>query len=122
MAVSHGSASNPNVEEGTVSAIRSEIDATTERADRLAREGAPEGADVASTIRRVAEDRRCDLIVMGTRGRSRAASVLLGSETEQTIIESRLPVLAVKHYGARLRLLQALFRERFRKGGDLRFG
>ena len=50
MAVSHGSASNPNVEEGTVSAIRSEIDATTERADRLAREGAPEGADVASML------------------------------------------------------------------------
>jgi sulfate permease, SulP family len=53
-----------------------------------------------------------DLIVMGTRGRSRAASVLLGSETEQVIIESRVPVLAVKHFGARRSLLEVLLDRR----------
>lgn len=80
-----------------------------------------EGSNVTATIRRVAEEKSADLIVMGTRGRSRAASVLLGSETEQTIVESTLPVLAIKHFGARLRLLQVLLEERFRQQGDLRF-
>lgn len=80
-----------------------------------------EGPNVASTIRRVAQERQCDLIVMGTRGRSPAASILLGSETEQTMIESTIPVLAVKHFGARLRLLQVLFEECFQRQGDLRF-
>jgi nucleotide-binding universal stress UspA family protein len=80
-----------------------------------------EGLNVAAAISRVAEEKSADLIVMGTRGRSRAASVLLGSETEQTIIESTLPVLAIKHFGARLRLLQALLEDRFRQQGNLRF-
>ena len=80
-----------------------------------------EGSNVAVAIDRVAGRENCDLIVMGTRGRSNAASVLLGSETEQIIIGSRRPVLAVKHFGARLRFLQALLQERFRRSGDYRF-
>jgi nucleotide-binding universal stress UspA family protein len=80
-----------------------------------------EGPNVPAAIRRIAEAKSADLVVMGTRGRSRAASILLGSETEQTIIESTLPVLAVKHFGARLRLLQALLEDRFRQQGTLRF-
>jgi hypothetical protein len=47
--------------------------------------------------------------------------VLLGSETEQVIMETRRPVLAVKHFGSRLRLLQVLLEDRFRRRGDLRF-
>jgi nucleotide-binding universal stress UspA family protein len=77
--------------------------------------------DIAATIRRVATERRCDLIVMGTRGRSRAASVLLGSETEQTLIHTRIPLLAVKRHGARLRLVHALLEQRLRDRGDLRY-
>jgi SulP family sulfate permease len=80
-----------------------------------------ESANVAAAIDRIADRKNCDLIVMGTRGRSTAAAVLLGSETEQIIIGSRRPVLAVKHFGARLRLLQVLLQERFRSGGDYRF-
>ncbi|MGH9628720.1 MAG: universal stress protein [Bryobacteraceae bacterium] len=80
-----------------------------------------EGANVAATIDRVAEREDCDLIVMGTRGRSTAASVLLGSETEQIIIGSRRPVLAVKRFGARLRFLQVLLQDRLRHSGDYRF-
>jgi nucleotide-binding universal stress UspA family protein len=76
---------------------------------------------VAGTILRVAREKECDLIVMGTRGRSRAASVLLGSETEQVLREAAVPVLAVKHFGAKLRLLQTLLEERFRHARDLRF-
>jgi hypothetical protein len=58
---------------------------------------------------------------MGTRGRSRAASILLGSETEQTMIHTSVPVLAVKAHGANLRLLQVLLDERFRDRSHIRF-
>jgi nucleotide-binding universal stress UspA family protein len=80
-----------------------------------------ESANVAATIERVAGEKDVDLIVMSTRGRSSAASVLLGSETEQIIVGSRRPVLAVKRFGARLRFVEALLRERFRGGSDLPF-
>ena len=59
-----------------------------------------EGANVAHVIGRVAEREAADLIVMATRGRSRSAAILLGSVTEETIIETRVPLLAVKHFGA----------------------
>jgi nucleotide-binding universal stress UspA family protein len=80
-----------------------------------------EGANVAQVIGRVAEKHGVDLIVMGTRGRSRSAAILLGSETEHTIMESRIPVLAVKHFGARLNMLQALLDKRLRNRGGVRF-
>jgi nucleotide-binding universal stress UspA family protein len=79
-----------------------------------------EGANVAHVIGRVAERIDADLIVMGTRGRSRSASILLGSVTEAAIIESRLPLLAVKHFGARMGLLEALLDPRFRYRSGLR--
>jgi nucleotide-binding universal stress UspA family protein len=81
-----------------------------------------ESPNIAATIHRVAREQRCDLIVMGTRGRSAAASVLLGSETEQTMVETQIPLLVVKQRGARLRLLPALLDDRFRRRGDLHFG
>ena len=74
-----------------------------------------ESPNVAPTILRVAAEQQSDLIVMGTRGRSRSAAVLLGSETEHVLMDSAIPVLTVKHFGARLRLLQALRDERVRK-------
>ncbi len=80
-----------------------------------------ESAHVAQTIVSVAREQHCDLIVMGTRGRSASAAVLLGSETEQVIIDTPIPVLAVKHRGARLRLRQALADERLRHRSDHRF-
>lgn len=80
-----------------------------------------EGSNVANVIGRIAEKHGADLIVMGTRGRSRSAAILLGSETEHTIMESRIPVLAVKHFGARLNMLQALLDKRLRNRGGVRF-
>jgi len=77
--------------------------------------------NVAQTIVRTAVEQACDLIVMGTRGRSPSASVLLGSETEHCLMTAPVPLLAVKHFGARLSLLQALRDERLRKRGDERF-
>ncbi len=52
---------------------------------------------------------------MARGGRSRSAAVLLASETEHALMQATVPVLAVKHFGARMRLLQALRDERVRK-------
>jgi hypothetical protein len=67
----------------------------------------------------VADREGADLIVMSTRGRSRSAAILLGSVTEETIIESRLPLLAVKHFGARMGVLEALLDRRFLRAPGL---
>jgi nucleotide-binding universal stress UspA family protein len=67
-----------------------------------------EGANVAHVVNRVALKQDCDLVVMATRGRSRSAAILLGSVTEETIGETRVPLLVVKHYGAQLGILRAL--------------
>lgn len=80
-----------------------------------------EGVNVADTINRVAAEQKADLIIMGTRGRSRSAAVLLGSETEQTIIDTKIPILAVKHFGARRKLVEVLLDKRLRQRGDQRF-
>ena len=80
-----------------------------------------EGADVARTIHRVALEQSVDLKVMATRGRSRSAAILLGSVTEGVIVEARTPVLIVKHFGARLGLLQLLLDRTFRQQGSPHF-
>jgi sulfate permease, SulP family len=67
-----------------------------------------ESSNVGRTILRIAGERQADLIVMSTRGRSRAAAILLGSATSQVMAESPVPVLAVKQHGAHLSLFQAL--------------
>jgi nucleotide-binding universal stress UspA family protein len=64
-------------------------------------------------ILRAAERTGSDLVVMNTRGRSRAAAVLLGSVTSQTMISTTIPLLAVKHFGARMTLIEALLNHRF---------
>jgi nucleotide-binding universal stress UspA family protein len=81
-----------------------------------------ESADVPRTILQVAADAHCDLIVMATRGRSTSAAVLLGSVTEQVMMDTQVPLLAVKHHGAQLRLRQALADERFQHRQDFRYG
>jgi nucleotide-binding universal stress UspA family protein len=50
----------------------------------------------AERILEYAESKECDLIVMGTRGRSGIASLLLGSQVQKVIATSACPVLAVK--------------------------
>jgi nucleotide-binding universal stress UspA family protein len=81
-----------------------------------------DASNVPHAINRIVRAEGINLIVMGTRGRSRSAAVLLGSETEHTIIESEIPVLAVKHFGARLNLLQTLFDKKFRQKGGIWYG
>jgi len=72
-----------------------------------------EGNKVARTILHFAERSKSDLLVMNTRGRSQAASILLGSVTTQVMIESPIAVLAVKHFGAMMNLFQALQQSQF---------
>ncbi len=50
----------------------------------------------AETILRVAEVRQADLIVMGTRGLSGLAGMLLGSQSQKVVALSKCPVLLVK--------------------------
>jgi nucleotide-binding universal stress UspA family protein len=64
--------------------------------------------NVPRTIRRAVELYGSDLVVMGTRGRTDSAAVLLGSVTEKIIRTTRVPVVAVKKKGATLSFLNAL--------------
>jgi hypothetical protein len=81
-----------------------------------------ESSQVAEAILREAVRGNCDLIVMGTRGRSRSAAILLGSETDHVLRQAPVPVLAVKHFGAHLDLLEALLDRKVRKRDEAHFG
>lgn len=72
-----------------------------------------ESTRAPQAILRVSQERGCDLIVMNTRGRSRSAAVLLGSVTSETMAATTVPLLAVKHFGSRMTLMQALLNHRF---------
>jgi nucleotide-binding universal stress UspA family protein len=72
-----------------------------------------EGNKIAESILFAAEQRGADLLVVNTRGRSKAAAILLGSVTSQLLAESPIAVLAVKHFGSMLNLFQALKEQRF---------
>ena len=71
-----------------------------------------EGTRIARDILSFAAHSSSDLIVMNTRGRSRAASVLLGSVASDTMAATPIPLLAVKHFGGRLTLSEALVNHR----------
>ena len=43
-----------------------------------------------------AKKAKCDLIVMGSHGRTGLASLLLGSETAKVLTHSKIPVLVVR--------------------------
>ena len=65
-------------------------------------------ADPARVILRHAEENTSDMIVIGARGRTGAAGVLLGTVTEQLIQKAPMPVLAVKQKGECIGFLKAL--------------
>lgn len=71
-----------------------------------------ESTQPSEAILRTADRCGSDLIVMNTRGRSRAAYVLLGSTTSDTIAATTVPILVIKHYGSRMSLLEALVNHR----------
>ena len=67
-----------------------------------------EGNDPVSVILSAMERANCDLVVIGARGRTGAAGILLGAVTEALIQRSPVPVLAVKKKGECIDLLHAL--------------
>jgi len=67
-----------------------------------------QGSDVAHTILEEAAACGADCIALSTRGRSRSASILLGSVTEKVIERAGMPLLIGKHAGRRLGLAEIL--------------
>jgi hypothetical protein len=55
-----------------------------------------EEGDPTTAILQVAQERRCDLIVMGTHGRTGLGRLLMGSVAEQSVRKAPCPVLTVK--------------------------
>jgi nucleotide-binding universal stress UspA family protein len=67
-----------------------------------------QGADVAHAILQEAEKLGADCIALSTRGRSRSASILLGSVTEKVIERANVPLLVGKHSHKNLGLASIL--------------
>jgi nucleotide-binding universal stress UspA family protein len=63
----------------------------TLRVERVLEEGHP-----ATAISQVAQERDCNLIVMGTHGRTGFSRMLMGSVAEQVVRQSSRPVVTVK--------------------------
>jgi len=74
-----------------------------------------EGGSVAGVAASKVATDGFDLLVLGTRGRSPSAAVLLGSESEGVLLESTVPVLVTKDRGERLGILSALLDREFSK-------
>ncbi len=66
-----------------------------------------EGPQPASLIGAVAQELSADLVVMESRGRTASAAILLGSVAQETLANSRCPVLVVKRSGTQIGLLRA---------------
>jgi sulfate permease, SulP family len=75
---------------------------------RFSLPGSIEGMDIAHTILVEAERGGADCIALATRGRSRSASILLGSVTEKLIERARVPLLVRKHSSTNLGLASIL--------------
>jgi SulP family sulfate permease len=72
-----------------------------------------ESINVAQAILRQTAQYKADLIVISTRGHSRAAAILLGSVTSQVMAESNIPVLVIKHFGDQMSIRESLLASRF---------
>lgn len=80
-----------------------------------------EGGSVAGVAASSGVGDGVDLVVLGTRGCSPSAAVLLGSESEGVLLESQVPVLVTKDRGERLGILSALLDREF-PHAEVQFG
>jgi len=64
--------------------------------------------DVAGAVLALAAARKMDMIVVGSRGLSAAAAVVLGGTAEQLLVNAAQPLLIVKKKGETIGLLKAL--------------
>jgi nucleotide-binding universal stress UspA family protein len=89
-----------DVEDAYRSGLRDEIEATLR--DSVARDVpwqlhlTTASEDVSSAILRLAADAGADLLVIGARRRSPVGKALLGSVTQNLVLEADIPVLVVK--------------------------
>jgi nucleotide-binding universal stress UspA family protein len=65
--------------------------------------------NAAKAMREFGWKHKTDLIVVGSKGKTAAAAVLLGSVTENLIRMTNTPLLAVKRKGETMNLLKAFF-------------
>jgi nucleotide-binding universal stress UspA family protein len=80
-----------------------------------------QAADSSRAITNFADNGDIDLIVMSTRGRTWTGGMLYPSLTEQVLRQCRVPLLAVKHFGARRGLFGVLAEHGTRRSNMLRF-
>lgn len=65
-------------------------------------------SDPVTVIQRRAKENGANMLVIGARGRTGAAGILLGTVTEQLIQQADIPVLAVKTKGESIGVVKAL--------------
>jgi len=68
-------------------------------------------ASVSQAVCREAKRSESDLIVLGCRGKDTMVALLLGSNAEEILRDSPIPVIAAKEKGAGMQLLDALLRQ-----------
>ncbi len=81
---------------GYHSSLRGRLQAKFESDPRVHVETRLEDGDAAEEILRTAEDVACDLIVMGTHGRSGLGRLIMGSVAEAVVRQARCPVLTLR--------------------------
>ncbi|MCB0533231.1 MAG: universal stress protein [Lewinellaceae bacterium] len=74
-----------------------------------------------STVRRIAEEDRADLIIMGTKGATGTTEFFVGSNTEKVIRTAPCPVLAVPENAGAFDLKKVIFPTTLRKDQEVVF-
>src|SRR5262245_4923899 len=86
----------PTPEELGLDEERAKLNAVKPTDESLRTEHRLEVGHTADTVLRVARETGCDLIVMGTHGRTGLGRVLMGSVAEQVLRRAPCPVLTVR--------------------------
>jgi nucleotide-binding universal stress UspA family protein len=95
-AVKYGAVVFPFEWPGERKALHDRLDALQSRASDIVVEQNLRMGDAAAQIIDLATQKKCDLIVMGTHGRSGLGHLILGSVAEQVVRKAPCPVLTVK--------------------------
>jgi nucleotide-binding universal stress UspA family protein len=82
--------------ENTRPQLHSQLQQITATQGQIAIEHYLTDGDAAAEIVRMAKEQQCDVIVMGTHGRTGMGRMLLGSVAEQVVRRAPCPVLTIK--------------------------
>ncbi len=64
----------------------------------------------AVAIKKVIKKNNIDIVIVGARGLSHSAGVLLGSVTEELVLTTKIPLMAVKNKGEGIKFLEAFIK------------